>query len=628
MGNNASKERKPDSETAEWENQHHVPSLYRSSSKKRKTIDEVRFIDESKNTLNIAEEENRNNMELAPTQTDLSAVIGHNDCVRDRKELHTLSNVICDQGTVESGKEQSGVRRKKKKHYSTSHVNKTKTETNKVLSVDKKQNDQQLIGKMNGIDQQLIASKMNGIDQQLIASKMNGIVQDISSDFATHPPISAFSAIQAPAFSAIKAPVFSAIQASEFINSTDQTHNAEMEDGNSTGTHIAWACYDDAEASTKSTPLVATASAGLTKSTENDCKSKSELRTKSSSGLPEPSLMQHVSTVGSVSATGSSSTPSLFSTNFSVQSSLQTSYPVLVSNVGSVASSNSSLFRSPVFTQSQPTATASAFGNFPYSGNVLPYVTTSSISPSTTNSSSLLPNRFSYGNFSMSSGASTTGRNSPGVTPSNSHLDALQPNRHSFNMYASQTNVSVGSSSNSLSVFTTNNSTSQTSFDGSPYTTSHTSLTVDTNVSDSLSYMTNDNLRNSPDGIVRNRDVLEYEVEEDAMDHLYADGFAFQTDMSSHNESRNTNNFDRDYIFIRTSVGDTITQISAKNITLNTNYVDNDLTDENMGIILERPKYPRYATLASREKSFENLWPPSNKMCWVKLPEAGFVYTG
>ena len=592
MGNNASKERKPDSKTAEWENQHHVPSLYRSSSKKRKTIDEVRFIDESKNALYIAEEENRNNMELAPTQTDISAVIGHGDCVRDREELHTLSNVICDQGTVESGKEQSGVRRKSKKHYSTSHVNKTKTETNKVLSVDEKQND-----------------------QQLIASKMNGFVQDISSYSATHPPMSAFSAIQAP--------VFSAIQASEFRYSTDQNHSAEREDGNSTGTHISGACYDDAEASMKSTPLVATANAGLTKSTENDCKRKSELLTKSSFGLPEPSLMQQVSTVGSVSASGSSSS---FSSNFAVQSSSQTSYPILVSNAGAFASSNSGLFPSSILTQ--PTETACAFGNFSYSRNVLSSVTTSSVSPCTTNSTSLLPNGFSHGNVPMSSGASAANRNSPSVTPSNSYLDSLQPFRHSFNLYTSQTGISVGSSSNSMSALTTNNSTPQNSFYESPHTTSHTSLAFDTNVTGSLSYMTNESLRNSPDEIVRDREQLETEVEVDNMDLLYAEGLAFQTDRSLLNDSRNTNNFDRDYIFIRTSVGDTITQISAKNITLNTNYVDNDLTDENMGIILERPKYPRYATLASREKSFENVWPLSNKMSWVKLPEAGFVYTG
>ena len=92
-------------------------------------------------------------------------------------------------------------------------------------------------------------------------------------------------------------------------------------------------------------------------------------------------------------------------------------------------------------------------------------------------------------------------------------------------------------------------------------------------------------------------------------------------------DDSNKPDLDGDYITVRTSIGDTSTRISAKNIKLSPQYRDG-LTDENMGIILERPKYPRYATMASRIKSFQDLWPVTNQMSWEQLPEAGFVYTG
>ena len=81
------------------------------------------------------------------------------------------------------------------------------------------------------------------------------------------------------------------------------------------------------------------------------------------------------------------------------------------------------------------------------------------------------------------------------------------------------------------------------------------------------------------------------------------------------------------YITIRNTDGGISKQISAKNIKL-TQYLGLDeLTDENMGIILERPKHQRYATLASRIQSFQN-WPKTNSMSFEMLAEAGFVYTG
>ena len=81
------------------------------------------------------------------------------------------------------------------------------------------------------------------------------------------------------------------------------------------------------------------------------------------------------------------------------------------------------------------------------------------------------------------------------------------------------------------------------------------------------------------------------------------------------------------YITIRNADGDISTQISAKHIKLTPALDPDELTDENMGIILERPKHPRYATLASRIQSFKN-WPRTSSMSFEALAEAGFVYTG
>ena len=107
----------------------------------------------------------------------------------------------------------------------------------------------------------------------------------------------------------------------------------------------------------------------------------------------------------------------------------------------------------------------------------------------------------------------------------------------------------------------------------------------------------------------------------------YGAGYIGYGNSTTIRNDSNKSDLDGNYITVRTSVGDTSTRISAKNIKLSPQYRDG-LTDENMGIILERPKYPRYATLASRIKSFEDLWPVTNQMGWEQLPEAGFVYTG
>ena len=82
-----------------------------------------------------------------------------------------------------------------------------------------------------------------------------------------------------------------------------------------------------------------------------------------------------------------------------------------------------------------------------------------------------------------------------------------------------------------------------------------------------------------------------------------------------------------EYITIRNTDGDKSAQISAKTVKLMQSFGHDELTDENMGIIIERPKHPRYATLASRILSFQN-WPTTNSMSSETLAEAGFVYTG
>ena len=344
--------------------------------------------------------------------------------------------------------------------------------------------------------------------------------------------------------------------------------------------------------------------------------------------------MQQASAASSLYAFDVSSSSSSLPTNSPVQSSPHTSYPSLFSNVGVLTSSNSSLFRPSTLTQ--PSASASAFGNFCYSGNMLSSDTTSSFSHSMNNSASLLStDGFSYGNFSMNSGASVTDTSSSvpnehlraSITPSNSQFDFSQRYRHSPNIYKSQTGVPAGSSTNSSSGITSNSITRTSNYE-SPNSSSQTSLSFDSSTLGPLSNITSIYFTNGTNYGSHNWN--DFDVEPDSLDLFADETFAQQLSeyLPSYSDGRDTNVFDGDFITIRTSVGDTITKISSKNITLNSNFVGNDLTDENMGIILERPKYPRYATLASREKSFEKVWPVTNKMSWKKLPEAGFVYTG
>ena len=353
---------------------------------------------------------------------------------------------------------------------------------------------------------------------------------------------------------------------------------------------------------------------------ESQSQSKSKLQNNTSSELPEPNLMQDTSraAVNTEYASVSCMVTSL-SSLASSNTVLSTSYTPLFSNVDTV-SSNSSLSSQSILTQS------SAFGNFSYSGNRLSSDTTSSLSHSTNNST----DGFRYGNFSMNSSAPAADGSSyvsngslrSSIIPSNSQFDFTQRFRHSPNVYDSQTGVPAGSSTNSLSGVIRNSITRNSDYE-SP--NSHTSLSFDTST---VSNLTSVYLANSSNYVLRNWNGLENDVETDSLDLYDDETIAQQLYWSSYNNSRDTHVVDGDFITIRTSVGDTTTRISSKNITLNENFVGNDLTDENMGIILERPKYPRYSTLASREKSFENVWPATNKMSWEKLPEAGFVYTG
>ena len=588
MGSNQSKPMKSDPERAEKEN--HIPaSSNRSTAKKRKVNDVVCFVDES-----FKDKENLNSLELVQNQpsvsTGNSAAVGMKDYVRERKQSSTLSADVSDNSSGHSGAEKTRVRRKSNKpdNFKTL-VHNPKVETDKVSDVDKKDQEEDS------------------------TCKMNDVVTDAACfHVAIQSPNSAFS----PA------------QTSECKHSTVNDSNDRVENG--TRKHIARDTDEDVGESRKrpsESSLLATAPHA-----ESESHTKSELQTKSSSELPEPYLMQQVSTVDSLYTSGISSSLSSLSTNSPVQSNSHTSDPSLFSN-GVIASSSSSLFRPAI--HAQPSLSANAFGNFSYSGNMVSSVITSTSPCYTNNSTSLLStDGMSYGNFSMNSSpfvADSSSNVSNGslrasISPSNSQFDFTQRFRHSPNVYDSQTGIPAGSSTNFLSGVTTSNSITRHSNNESPNSSSATSLSFDTGtVSNRSVYLTN-----YSNYILRNWNGLANDVETDSLDLFDDETIAQQLSeyLPSYNDSRDTNNFDDNFITIRTSVGDTISKISSKNITLNSNYVGNDLTDENMGIILERPKYPRYATLASREKSFENVWPVTNKMSWKKLPEAGFVYTG
>ena len=679
MGNNSSKPMKPDSEGADY----NIPSIYKSSSRnqsslrKRKTNDSAYFV-ESKIDSSVAEKENHSSMGPTYKQTDSSA-IGNGAYTRDIKQFNTL---LTHQLTEDKG--QSEVRKKSKKQQSAENGDKPKSETRNVLSTDEKRND------------------------NFSRNKRNGISHTYSSYDTTDSRMPTFSAIQAPEVNQLK----------------DVNH-----DKNAPGVHIDDVCSRNSRASTNShsdyrTSLATTVRTVLAKSIESRCQSKSEVMTKSSPELPMPFLIQQASTTGSVCSASNSSSSAVFSTNGEVQNASQTSYSSTVTTASAVLTSNASLFRSYIFTQ--PTVTASKFGNFSYSGNTTSSNNTT-LSPPTNNPT---PSLLSIdGNFSMNTGAPMTDTNSSSVPIG--YLLSQQPNsyhtyRQSTSLNNSQECASAGSITNQLSfvssnsiprssLFETSHSTSNTNivsdvnvsnilsntpsgyyrtssngstastlftslasytsasntstntasdnFRSSPngltvstssfnadtsgsmsYTantysrsstntaaTSTDSLAIDTNTSHFLSTMINNENRNNSNEEARNRSGLEYEVEEDAMDYYNAEGSSFQSQRSDNSDSSNSGRNSRinsDFIMIRTSVGDTLTQLSARNITLNSNLMDTELTDENMGIILERPKYPRYATLASRENSFKNVWPKTNKMGWEKLPEAGFVYTG
>ena len=288
------------------------------------------------------------------------------------------------------------------------------------------------------------------------------------------------------------------------------------------------------------------------------------------------------------------------------------------------ANTTSYSFGSFTFSSTQSATGGNALGNVTASScSNSSSVTLSSGSQSMNVSTDSVRNGYNNGNFLMTrnlatSNGSTSPNGSTSFVPSNGYALIGNPPSDPF-----QFTPNSASRPNHYALSFTRNNSSALDRNASAFTCG-SSANRDLNWNEFGPEIEVD----CPDDVLMGYGTQQSAIAGYVYDHFaHFNGNGYTSDRQFLTNGVNNSDLTEDFITIRKSEGDMSTKISSKNIKLMQAFGQDELTDENMGIILERPKYPRYATVASRIRSFD-IWPETNKMSWEKLPEAGFVYTG